>query len=48
MITGFMEKAALIAKGAGSSGLVIITTMIYAKIETPPNKIPFRSALLAL
>ena len=22
--------------------------MIYAKIETPPNKIPFRSALLAL
>ena len=48
MISGFMEKAALTAKEAGSSGLVTTTTMIYAKIETPLNKIPFRSALLTL
>ena len=34
MITGFIERVALIAKEAGSSGLVTMTTMMYAKIET--------------
>ena len=48
MISGFIEKAALTAKEVGSSGLVTMTTMTYAKIETPLNKIPFRSALLTL
>jgi len=48
MISGFMEKAALIAKEAGSSGEVTVTTMIYANIEMLPIKIPFKRALLEL
>jgi hypothetical protein len=48
MISGFMEKAALIAKEAWSSGVVTITIMIYANIEMLPSKIPFKMALLVL